>query len=153
MRSGTRCQACSAQLGLHAATTQRTTGTTGHGIQARIIGTGFVDQLRIRVVARVGIEHAVAVGEDHQQVGFDQVGDQRGQGVVVTETDFVGDHRVVLVDYRHDAQLDQGAQGAARIEVTLAVGQVIVGQENLRRVPAMLGKARLPGLHQAHLAD
>ncbi|MCY1449776.1 hypothetical protein D9M71_665390 [compost metagenome] len=28
-----------------------------------------------------------------------------------------------------------------------------MGQEDLRGVPAMLGKARFPGLHQAHLAD
>ena len=42
-------------------------------------------------MARIGIEHAIAIGEDHQQIGLDQVGNQCGQGIVVTEADLVGD--------------------------------------------------------------
>ena len=43
------------------------------------------------------------VGEDDEGVGFDEVGDQGAQSVVVAELDFVGDDGVVLVDDRHDA--------------------------------------------------
>ncbi len=152
---GTRAcrQACSAQLGLHTAAPQCTTGAARHGVQRRVIGTGFEDQLRIGVVARVGIEHAVTVGQDHQQVGFHEVSHQRRQSVVVTEANLVGHHCVVFVDHRHHAQLDEGAQGAARIEVAFAVGQVVMGQQDLRGMLAVLAKTRLPGLHQAHLAD
>ncbi|MNF64007.1 hypothetical protein D3C84_457270 [compost metagenome] len=153
MSPRTRRQTRRTQLGLHAATPQCATRTASHRIQRRIIGTRLVNQLGIRIVARISIEHAVTISENHQQISLDQVGHQRRQGVVVTETDFVSDHRIVLVDHRNDLELDQRAQGTTRIEVTLAVGQVVMSQENLRRVPAMLGKARLPGLHQPHLSD
>ncbi len=153
VRPGAGRQTRSAQLGLHTATAQRTTRTTRDGVQARIIGTGFVDQLGIGVGARVGIEHAIAVGEDHQQISLDQIRHQRRQGVVITETDLVGDHRVVFVDNRYNPQLNQRAQGAAGVQVTLAVRQVVMGQKDLRSVPAVFSEARLPRLHQAHLAD
>ena len=42
----------------------------------------------------------------------DQVGDQRGQPVVVAEADLGGRHRVVLVDDRQDAELEQLAPGS-----------------------------------------
>ena len=153
MRAGARSQTRSTQLGLHAATAQRTTDATCHGIQCRIIGAGFEDQLGIGVVARVGVVHAVAVGEDHQQIGFHQVGYQRGQGVVVAEADFIGDHGVVLVDHRDHVEIHQGAQGTARVEIALAVGEIVVRQQHLCGTPVVLGKARLPGLHQGHLAN
>src|SRR5450830_507208 len=153
VRAGARSQARRTQLGLHAATAQGPTDAASHGVQRRVIGAGFVDQFGMGVVARVGVEHTVAVGEDHQQVGFHQVGHQGSQGVVVAETDFVGDHRVVLVDHRDRLELHQRAQRTAGVEVALAVGQVVVGQQDLRRVKAVLGEAGFPGLHQAHLAD
>ncbi|MNV22697.1 hypothetical protein D3C71_1136840 [compost metagenome] len=153
MSAGTGRQTRRTQLGLHTATPQRPARTARHCIERRIIGTRFVNQLGIRIVARIGVEHAIAIRQDHQQVCLDKVRHQRRQGVVVAETDFVGDHGVILVDDRNDFELDQCAQGTAGVQVALAVGQVVVGQENLRRVPAMLGKARLPGLHQPHLAD
>ena len=48
----------------------------------------------------VGGEQAGRVGEQHQQVGADQVGDERGQAVVVAEADLVVGDGVVLVDDR-----------------------------------------------------
>src|SRR5687768_18130729 len=45
--------------------------------------------------------------QDHQQVGFDQVGDQGAQRVVVAELDLVVDDGVVLVDHRQHAQADR----------------------------------------------
>ncbi|MCY1173178.1 hypothetical protein D9M73_133320 [compost metagenome] len=153
MSAGTGRQTRRTQLGLHTATPQRPARTARHCIERRIIGTRFVNQLGIRIVARISIEHAVAIRQDHQQVRLDQVRHQRRQGVVVAKTDFVGDHGVILVDHRDNLQLDQRTQGAAGVQVALAVGQVVVSQENLRGMPAMLGEARLPGLHQPHLAD
>jgi hypothetical protein len=68
---------------------------------------GFGDQARGRVLARVGRVQALLVGQDHQRIGFDQVGDQRAEGVVVAELDLVRDHGVVLVDDRDHAQAQQ----------------------------------------------
>jgi hypothetical protein len=84
-----------------------------------------------RVLARVGRVQALLVGQDDQRIGLDQVGHQRAQRVVVAELDLVVDDRVVLVDDRHHAQLEQGEQRRARVEVALAVGQVGVREQHL----------------------
>ena len=52
------------------------------------------------------------VGEQHEQVGGEQVGDERGQAVVVAEADLVVGDGVVLVDDRHHAELEQPAERA-----------------------------------------
>ena len=67
------------------------------------------------MLARILIVQPGLVGEDHQQIGLDQVGHERGQRVVVAETDFFRGHGIVFVDHRHDAQAEQRAQGAAAL--------------------------------------
>src|SRR5690606_29011528 len=69
----------------------------------------------------------------------------------VTKTDFIGDNGVVLVDDRHHIQIEQGAQGAARIEIALAVGEVVMGDEDLCGLLFATGEACLPGSNQPHL--
>ena len=81
-----------------------------------------------RIFARIGGVQAFLIGQDHQRIGFDQIGDQGAQGVVVTELDFVGDHRVVLVDDRQDLVLQQRHQGGAGIQIAFAVGQIGMGE-------------------------
>ena len=107
----------------------------------------------LRVAARIACEQAGLVGQNHQCVGLDQVGDQRSEGVVVAEPDLLGRDRVVLVDDRDGIELQQGAQRRARVEVPLAIGEVFVREQDLGGVQAMRAKAGLVGLHQAHLTD
>ena len=59
---------------------------------------------RRRIAPRIGRVEALLVGEQHQHVGFDQVGDQRAERVVVAEADLVGGDGVVLVDDRDHAE-------------------------------------------------
>ena len=66
------------------------------------------------------VSSAGRVGEQHEQVGGDQVGDERGQAVVVAEADLVVGDGVVLVDDRHHAEVEQPAEGAAGVQVLLA---------------------------------
>ncbi len=113
----------------------------------------LADERCAGVFARVGGEQADLVGEDDQGIGFDQVGDQRTQGVVVAELDLVGDHGVVLVDDGDHAQREQGAQGGAGVQIAFAVGEVGVGQQHLCRMDLMLAEAALIYLHQTHLSD
>src|SRR6266542_1714771 len=47
---------------------------------------------------RVAGVQAVHIGQQHQQVGVDEHGDERGYTVVVAEADLLGRDRVVLVD-------------------------------------------------------
>ena len=61
-----------------------------------------------------------------------QHGDLRGEEVVVAEGDLVGRRRVVLVDHRHDAPVEQLAQRLARVEVVRARAHVEERQQHLR---------------------
>jgi hypothetical protein len=96
-------------LGQHAALGERRARAAGHRLERRIAGLAALDELRARGAARIGVVQPGLVGEQDQRVGFDEVGDQRAQGVVVAEPDLVGDHRVVLVDHRDHAEPEQRA--------------------------------------------
>ena len=63
------------------------------------------DDLGVRI-GRVAVEQAIDVGEQHQQRRTDQVGDHRGQAVVVAEggLQFLDADGVVFVDDRHGAE-------------------------------------------------
>ncbi len=76
----------------------------------------------------VAIVKARAIGQDDQQVGLHQINHQPRQGVVVAEADLVGGHGVVLVHHRHDAEPQQGTQGAAGVQVTLTMAHIVVRQ-------------------------
>ena len=85
-----------------------------------------------RVGARVGREQPVGVGQQDEQVGADQDRDLGGEEVVVAEGDLVGRRRVVLVDDRHDAPVEQAAQRLARVEVVRPRAHVEERQQHLR---------------------
>ena len=123
----------SQHLGNHAAFADRRAAPLAMPLQGFVAGPGFADEggagsWRGSAVKRPGWSVRMM-----RASAFDQVGDQGAQGVVVAELDFVGDHRVVFVDDRYDAQFEQGGEGRAGVEVALAVGQVVVGEEDLRR--------------------
>ena len=140
-------------LGQHATLADRGARTAGHRLQRRIARLHHRQQHRLRVLARVGAEQAALVGQDDQHIGFDQIGHQRAQRVVVAKFDLVVDHRVVLVDDRQHAVLEQRQQGGAGVQVTLAVGQVGVRQQHLRAGQAVFAQLGLVDLRQTHLAD
>ena len=77
----------------------------------------LLDQRRFRVEARIGGEDAGGVGEEHQQVGADEVREEGGDAVVVAEAQAGVGQRVVLVDDRHHAQLQQAPQRGLGLQV------------------------------------
>ena len=78
------------------------------------------------------------VGEQHEQVGADEHRDLRREEVVVAEGDLVGRRRVVLVDDRQHAPLEQLAERLARVEVVRPRAHVEERQQHLRaRDPAV----------------
>ena len=105
------------------------------------------------IVARVGREQAGRVGQEHEKLRIHQVGHQRGQAVVVPETDLLVGHRVVLVDDGHHPQIDQMAQGAAGMQILRAVDEVERRQQHLAGEDAVIVETLLPQTHQAVLAD
>ncbi len=95
---------------------------------------------------------AVGVREDHQQIGLQQIGDQRRQGVVVSEADLFGSDGVVLVDDGDDAELEQAREGRPGVEVALTVCQIVVGQKDHGGVTTVHGEGALICLDETHLA-
>ena len=84
---------------------------------------------------------------------MDQVGDERGQPVVVAEADLVGGHRVVLVDDRHDAELEQPVERALGVAVVRAADDVVGGEQHLADGDAVAGERRGVAVHEQALAD
>ncbi len=140
-------------LGDHAAAGYPRAGAAGHGFKAAIIRAPFADQGGGGVETRIGAVEAFLVGKNDQGLGFDQVGYQRTEGVVVAKLDFIGDHGVVLVDDGHHIEVEQGLQGRARIEVARAVRHIVMGQQYLRGFQAVIEESRFIGLCQPHLTD
>ena len=80
----------------------------------------------------------VHVGEEHQSVGDYDVGDQCGESVVVSETDFVGREGIVFVDDRHRAEVEQPVEGASHVAVLLWCDGVGHGDEDLPDAQSVL---------------
>ena len=95
------------------------------------------DELGRRVAAGIGREEPVEVGQQHEHVGAHEVGHERGEPVVVAEADLVVGHRVVLVDHRHAAELEQADERLAGVQVLAAVDEVV-------RAPGAPGAATAP---------
>ncbi len=70
--------------------------------------------------ARIAVEQAVDVGQQHEQVRVDEMGHERGEPVVVAEPNLVGGDRVVLVDDGDDTEIEQGTQRAVGVAVVAA---------------------------------
>ena len=78
--------------------------------------------------------------------------EQRSDPVVVAEPDLVTRNRVVLVDDRHTAELEQPDQGLARMQVLTPVHEIVRHEQRLagdETVPTELGRV---DLHELRLA-
>ena len=112
----------------------------------------FGDQGGAGVALGVGGVEAVDVGQQHQRIGADHLGHAGGQPVVVAEADFRRGHRVVLVDDRHGAELQQGVDGVAGVEVAAALFGVVQRQQDLRHGHVVAGQRFLIGMGKPDLA-
>src|SRR5690606_32955803 len=73
----------------------------------------------------------VHVGEEHQQVGVDQVRHERGETVVVTEAELVGGDGVVLVDHGQDAELQERGDRLVGVAIAGPTDDVVHRQQDL----------------------
>ena len=71
----------------------------------------------------------VPIGQDVQLVGLHQVRHEPGQGVVVSEPDFVGRNAVVLVHDRRRPEVEQGAKACPGVEIAPPVREVVMGEQ------------------------
>ena len=86
------------------------------------------------------VEQTVDVGEQHEDVGVDERRDHRGELVVVAELDLLDGDRVVLVEDRDRARLEQRRERRARVVGARAVGEVGVREEHLRDGEALAAR-------------
>ena len=91
--------------------------------------------------------------EEHQGLGADHVGYQRGQHIVVAELDLVGADSVVLVDYRHTAQGEQFTDGVAGVQITIAGVEVFAHQQYLARAQPMPPEGAIVECHEPPLPN
>ena len=110
-------------------------GAAGQRLERVVDLDDLLDERRRRVEPRVGGEEPGRVGEEHEQVGGEQVGDERGQAVVVAEADLVVGDGVVLVDHRHHAEVEEAPERGAGVEVLLADREVERGEQHLAARP------------------
>ena len=103
--------------------------------------------------ARRAVVQAVDVGEQDQQVGVHEVGDERREAVVVTEADLRGGDRVVLVDDRQHAELEELGEGLVGVAVVRAPDDVLDGQQHLPGDEPVAGELLLVAVRQQPLAD
>ena len=121
-------------------------------MSSSICGTSATSSGVVGLPGSVPIK-AVDHAQDHQQRRLEQIGDHRGQPVVVAELDLVDTDRVVLVDDRHGIALEQCVQRVPHVEITGPAVEVFVGEEQLSRVAAMPAQAFVIGTDQVGLAD
>ena len=98
-----------------------------------------LDQCGIGVHAWIGVEQARRIGEEHQQIRPDEMGDERSQAIVVAEADLVIGDGVVLVHDGHDAELEQPPERLAGMQVAPSMSEIERGQQHLADVKAERG--------------
>ena len=99
------------------------------------------------------VVQAVDIGQQDQGIRADQVGHERGETVVVAEADLRGGHGVVLVDDRHDVELQQSLEGALGVAVVRPADQVVGGEQHLADGAIVAGEGVVVVRHEDPLAD
>ena len=138
---------------VHAAGADAAARAARHAFEVGMVGRYGRNQFGLRIFARVAVVQAFLVGQKDKGVGFDEVGHECAEGVVVAEFDFVGGHSVVFIDDGDDAFGQQGLQGAAGVEVAGAVAQVVVREKDLGGADAVRSERVFVGLGDAGLSD
>ena len=99
------------------------------------------------------VQQARDAGEQDEGVGFEGAAGERGEQVVVAETDFFDGDGVVLIEDGDGAQLVEPGDAVADVEVAQAVVEVGPGEQDLAGAPAVLGQGVVPVGHEGALAD
>ena len=104
----------------------------GHGLDLGRDRADLFDELRHRVLVRIGAKQPFDVGQQDQAVGARHLRDARGQPVVVAVADFRRGNGVVLVDDRKGPERQQRIEGGAGVQVAAPRFGVLERQQNLR---------------------
>lgn len=135
----------------HPAGSQTRDAIPGNGAQ-RIINTVHIfNQLRLRVGAGIGGEQALLIGQQQQLIGASQNCRQRREVVVITNLNFGGCYRVILINDRNNVVIQQRAERIAGIEEALSVFHICTRQQHLPDVNTVNREKLFPQLNQSAL--
>ena len=140
-----------AEFGFHAAGAVAALGFGGvmdNGIDV------FDDGDRTFAGFRCIAQEAGGAGEEDEDVGFPKEGDLRGELVVVTEAEFFDGDAVVLVDDGDDLfELKELGERALHALGAVGIGEVFVGEQELRDVQSVIAQQRFIRVHEMGLTD
>ena len=108
------------------------------------------DQLRARMVRRSRVE-AVDVRQQHEGVGLDHLGNERGKTIVIAETQLAGGHRIVFVENRDNTEPEESRQRRAHVRVVVAAHDIVGRQQHLSGIEVMCLEGGCPPCHQEPL--
>ena len=141
------------QLGRHAAGALLRAAAAAERHELRRNGLDLSDEGSVRVHPRVGSVEAVCVREDDQKVGFDGLGDDGAEGVVVSDLDLFDGDGVVLVDDGQCLHVEKTVDGIAEILITNFVLDVVPGDEDLRDDMVKIAEQLVIDVHEFALSD
>ena len=135
----------------------RGTGAARHTADFCVDPADVVNQLGLRVGARVGVVQAIDIREDNQQIGIAHACHDCGQRIVITEVLDVlqlgGCNRVVFVDDGHNADLGQRGKRVMDVGALVVIDDILARQQDLRHVNAIFQKHLVVNVHQLALPD
>src|SRR5690606_4516707 len=140
-------------LGLHPARADPGTAGPADAYAGEVVGAVDLGDQGRRPGGGVGVVETVDVGEEDEQVGADQVRHQRTEPVVVPEPDLGRGDGVVLVDHRHDPEVEQRLERTAGVAVVAAAGDVVDGEQHLTGDQAVAGQRLGVAVDEQPLAD
>ena len=152
--AGSTGHACGEQFCRHAARTHARPGFAGchrHDVGGERLH--HRQALRGGIGGRIGGVETINVGQQDHPARPRRLGRPRRQPIIVAKADFGGGHRVILVQHRHRAQIEQAGNGGRDVEIAPPVFQIAQRQQHLCRRQALCGQQGFPYARQCHLPD
>ncbi len=114
--------------------------------------TNALDELRVGILVRICCVQAIDIRQQQEAVGTRHLRYACSQPVVISISNLGRGHRVILIDDRHGAELQQRRQRGAGIEITPADFAVLEREQHLRDRDTLFFQQLFVRMRQADLA-
>ena len=118
-------------LGAHAAARQRRAAAAGHCLDRCVDARNHRNKLGLGVFRRRRGVKPRHIGEQNQEIRARHGRDAGGQAIVVAVAYFACRDRIVLVDDRHGAEIEEAANRRPRVQIAMALLGIAERDQNL----------------------